>query len=79
MSVIAHGTVCPQCQVTVDNTKPGWGHRRDAEFFCSQWTYTVPDDLKTFLQEQPKDATPGDLLDGWLKTKFGIDRNGNDL
>lgn len=47
--------------------------------FCGEYTFTVPDDVKTFLREAPKDATPSQLLDGWLSTKFGIDRKGNKI
>ena len=69
MSVIENGKTCPACECVVDSTKEGWGHRMG----CDHWTWTINPELKDFFHRQPKDASPQELANAWLKEKFGLD------
>jgi hypothetical protein len=55
---------CKECEREVDASKPGHGHR--FEPVCGQYMFDVPPEVIGFLKEQPEDATPEQLLKGWM-------------
>ena len=57
---------CEECGNEIDKTKRGWGHRWDPSP-CGRYTFEAPPELIAFLGEQPKDATPQELTDAWIK------------